>query len=258
MIRKKEQRLTLSKYSINDLPVGLKTNSGGVGVIITDRSAEGIASVEYNLYFYNRETKKIETITRDYFIPGGKEKEHIEIVDYADYFFEDNEWKYIFIGSAIKSIEDHNYKVIKSENFKGEQKYIQTKYLEYAHMLEKNRKAELAKELKANKNAPIKVTGSEIEYDSLDNPESHISFKNLSTKTVDAFEVDIYCYDTFDREVTFTGYGNVFGGIAQDIYMPSGSEESLYWTLDLFDNTTKVKVVVTAVHYTDGTTWKKK
>jgi hypothetical protein len=52
---------------------------------------------------------------------------------------------------------------------------------------------------------------------------------------------------------------NVVNAIAQDEYIMSGEIESCVWNLTLYDLTTYIdNVKITAVHFTDGTTWKAK
>ncbi|MBH5318867.1 hypothetical protein I6N90_13765 [Paenibacillus sp. GSMTC-2017] len=256
--KNKAQRLTLSKYPLKEVAVGYKTYTGGEELLFTNKYKEDLLSVDYNVYFHNRVTQKIETIPMQLSYLEATDKDLYIHTPYMTYFEENNIGKYILLGAAIESVKDHNGKVIKNPMFNDEAKYIKTKYSDYVLMLEKIRKSALAAELKANKNVPVKVTKIDMYENSIGIPEPNINFKNLSTKTIDAIEIDIRCFDTFGRAVTFPGQSNLFEGIVQDVMIPPGGEEAFSWTLNLFGNTTKINVTVVNVHFTDGTTWKKK
>ncbi|MFD0589682.1 hypothetical protein ACFQZE_16955 [Paenibacillus sp. GCM10027627] len=260
----KQQRLLLSKYALKDLPLQLMLSYDNtfseVNIKTKNLSNVDLLEAGYDVYFYNRATKKVETYSTSIIGLDAKEtsnwQSHDATTTVGDYT--ESYWKYVFLGVVFEATEDFEGNITVNPLYKEEQNYIKTKYLDYVQMMEKYRLSELSKELKANGNKPIKVTGVTIDHNSIGIPQPHISFKNLTNKTVDALEIRISCYDTFGREVTFPGQGNVFLGIAQDIIIPSGAENIFVWTLNLFENTTKVDVKVTNVHFTDGTSWKLK
>lgn len=109
-----------------------------------------------------------------------------------------------------------------------------------------------------NKGGPLVITDKTVTYNSIGIPEAHVSFKNVSTKTIDAFEITIKCYDSYDRLVRkqISNEG-AFYGISQNRNISSGDMQGATWTLHLFDNTTKFDATITSVHFTDGTVWKK-
>lgn len=254
----KEQRLTLSKYPSKDLPLGMRLSEADYSIHMSNYSDTKYHYIEFDLFYYNRATQKVETYSDMFSGIEARKKNYSSFWSPSIHLGYSDTWKYVFLGFVLKSTTDENGKVVKNPIYKDEANYVKTKYLNYALMLEKVRKTELANELKANNNVPVKVTGTVIGYNLIGIPEPEITFKNLSGKTIDAIEIEIRCYDTFGRAVTFPGYSNLFRGIAQEVMIPSGTEDTFVWTLNLFDNTTKVNVTVTNVHYTDGTSWKKK
>lgn len=98
-----------------------------------------------------------------------------------------------------------------------------------------------------------------VSYNSIGTPEANIIFCNTSSKTIDAFECIIYCYDSFDEPAKHYLYNtNKFKGIAQNKKIESGDVTTPTWVLYGYDLTTKIKnIQVTRVHFTDGTTWKR-
>jgi hypothetical protein len=86
----------------------------------------------------------------------------------------------------------------------------------------------------------------------------NLTLKNLTTKTIVAYEMSLRTYDDFDRRVNeWLSTSNLFEGISQDNNIGSGSYQTDTWTLNLYDLATQVKSVkITAVRFLDGTTWK--
>jgi len=254
----KEQRLTLSKYPGKDLPIGMRVSEADYSIHISNYSGTKYHFINFDLFYYNRATQKVETFSDIFSGIEASKKMDFTYVSPEIHFEYADAWKYVFLGIVLQSTTDENGAVVNNPIYKDEANYVKTKYLEYALMLEKVRKTNLAGELKANNNVPLKVTGTTMAYNLIGVPEPQITFKNLSGKSIDAFEIEIRTFDTFGRPVTFPGYGNLTLGIAQEILIPPGAEETMVWTLNLFENATKVNVTVVNVHYTDGTTWKKK
>ncbi|WP_419875245.1 copper amine oxidase N-terminal domain-containing protein [Candidatus Pristimantibacillus sp. PTI5] len=169
----------------------------------------------------------------------------------------------IYIGSAIKSLIDYDNNIQGNTNYsKIKAHYNTNSYLEKVRALIKSEKdasnASLKKELQANNNKPLKVTGVEITYNSIDVPEVNLTIKNLTTKTIVAYEMKVSCYDDFDRPVyRYFSSSNLFLGISQGNSLASGESQTDTWTLNLYDLATQVKnVTITAVKFSDGTSWK--
>ena len=103
---------------------------------------------------------------------------------------------------------------------------------------------------------PVKLTS--IEFDKSGVTGVNIKFQNNSPKTLDAIEFVILQFDNFGRPAyrfNDSKYGNISGelllqGIAKQNGTLSGG-----WTLFNTEKTTKGKVVVKQVHYTDNSLW---
>jgi len=113
---------------------------------------------------------------------------------------------------------------------------------------------------------PIYFVSAEVNFNSIGTPEANLVVKNISKKVIDAYEIKIYCYDRFDRPVRhYATNSNVSEGISQEKIGPNGINgskisEDYYccgdtWTLYGHDTTTKIKVYLSKVHFTDGTRW---
>ncbi|MBB5337647.1 DUF5780 domain-containing protein [Pectinatus brassicae] len=85
-----------------------------------------------------------------------------------------------------------------------------------------------------------------------------VSFKNISTKNIDAIEFVILQFDNFGRPAyrfNDPSAGNVTSKLTmQDNTAPGGIMKS-GWSLYNTDRTMKGKVVVKQVHFTDGAVW---
>lgn len=109
------------------------------------------------------------------------------------------------------------------------------------------------------KKPPMEITNVGLTRNRIRVPEVGIYVQNVKDKVIDAFEIDIYCFDTYDRQLKQYGNGDEkFGGIAQNIGIISPGQERFVglWTLHGFDNAVRVNVEVRSIHFTDGTVWK--
>jgi len=104
---------------------------------------------------------------------------------------------------------------------------------------------------------PLKLLKALVTFNAIDNPEARVIVKNVSKKTVDAYDLGIYCFDRYGDPVNHYLYDtNRFGALSQNTIKPGQSFGSnSYWTLYGHENTAKIKVVLEKVHFTDGTTW---
>jgi hypothetical protein len=192
----------------------------------------------------------------------------------------------IFLGSSIEYYyyKDKSDYYTKNPNYTAEKDYIQSprsikyyaairleivklekieldKKLETARLeLENKREAllqQLNQELADNNYVPLLIEDTWITHDLIGTPKANIRIKNLGAKTIDAYEIRITCYDSYDRVVRQSISGvSVFNGISQNDNITQGSSESAAWALYFFDNTTKINVQLRTIHFTDGTVWK--
>ncbi|HBX22619.1 MAG TPA: hypothetical protein DEF34_03125 [Desulfotomaculum sp.] len=114
------------------------------------------------------------------------------------------------------------------------------------------------KEIEEANKPPIEAVRAWVTFNSIGNPEARVRVKNISKKTIDAFTMDIHCYDNFNRPVNhYLRDDNIFGAISQNYKLAPGEVkgDSYYWTLYGHDNTTNIEVNLKEAHFTDNTTW---
>ena len=103
--------------------------------------------------------------------------------------------------------------------------------------------------------SPLMLINAEVSFNSIDKPEANITVVNISNKIVDAFTVEILCYNNFNQAVNHYLYRkNIFKGISQEEINIGESLDSI-WDLFGYDNTTKIKVILKKVHFKNNTTW---
>ncbi|WP_027396026.1 DUF5780 domain-containing protein [Anaerovibrio lipolyticus] len=103
---------------------------------------------------------------------------------------------------------------------------------------------------------PVKL--AKISFDKRGVTEVSVTLQNITPKTIDAVEFVILQFDNFGRPAyrfNDPSYGNVTsaltmqGNAAPNGFLTSG------WTLFNTEKTTKGKVVIKQVHFTDGSVW---
>ncbi len=216
-------------------------------------------------FIYNTQTKQIEE-EKKHEIGIPKKGETSYLGSYKRYvgsyglLKEDGK---LYLGTVLEGYQEYGRNSFENESFQDEKNKITSKKaINSAIEKYNNYKQKIAKELEEeralNNGIPLKITDKKITYNSIGVPEAHISFKNVSNKTIDALELTIKCYDSYGRVVkeSISNRG-AFYAISQSRNIIPGSQQGGTWTLNLFRNTTKVEVFVTSVHYTDGTVWKK-
>jgi hypothetical protein len=168
-----------------------------------------------------------------------------------------------YLGTIVKTVNGKSNKYysadlekLKSEGRK-QIKVIQQKEAKQIEVEAKRKKA-LEDEYKKTK-IPLKVVRTEVSFNSIGIPEGNVTIQNLTKKTIDAYEVDIYCINGYGKPVYHYYYDtNKFEGISQRNSLKFGDSQSDTWTLYGHENTTKIRAVIVSVHFTDGTVWKKK
>lgn len=101
----------------------------------------------------------------------------------------------------------------------------------------------------------LTIVSSKITNNVIGTPELHVTVKNISDKTVDAFKVAVDLYNNFDQPISeFNSNRNKsFVGISQDVIKPGANNQSVF-NLAVFDQATKLKNPrIIQVHFTDGT-----
>ncbi len=184
------------------------------------------------------------------FIPKGSS---IEVIDYENDFL-----KVIFnkkIG-YVSSLQFANYDEVKSQvdNLYERDRVVQ---IQKEEDVLKNKQDEINKKYERLRSMgiPIELSKASVSYNSIGNPEATLEVRNISNKVIDAFEVDILCYDNYNRAVSHYLYKtNRFKGISQDEIEPLNENYST-WTLHGHENTTKIKIIIKSVHFKNGSKW---
>lgn len=159
----------------------------------------------------------------------------------------------VAVNKGLAEIEQTNKATIESEKQKIELEKQRLKE-------EKQKKIEEEKEQKRFETAkasgsPIYFISAKVTFNAIDNPEASIQLKNISTNTIDAYTVGIYCYNRYGNAVNHYAYNtNRYGGLSQDTILPDDTDYDT-WTLFGHENTAKIKVVIEKVHFTNGKTW---
>lgn len=256
----------------NNLPILISGN------FVRNLSKSDMLSLQIVDFYYNTTEKKVSDDLSHIigFDTGSTYKINDNIVGKTTYKGS------IYIGSAIKYLEDYKKNITTNSNYEKIKKHYHSKdYLNKITALLKAEQdaaaaaklkakekekadnaaaaAKLKKELAANKNIPLKVDGVTITYNSIGVPKVNLTIKNLSTKTIIAYEMSVKCYDDFDRPVNrWLSKSNLFEGISQNNRILSGEYQTDTWTLNLYDLATQVKhVKITAVKFSDGSSWKR-
>jgi uncharacterized membrane protein len=102
--------------------------------------------------------------------------------------------------------------------------------------------------------SPVTVEKATVGQDMIGTPQANVTFKNTSKKEIDGIKARIKTFNNFDEPVNGFMSDNTFDAISQD-KIAAGKINTSVWTMYNFDTTSKIKVEVYNVHFTDGTTW---
>jgi len=124
---------------------------------------------------------------------------------------------------------------------------------------EKQEKEELKQIAKFKKTGnPVAVISGEITIDSANVKYLDMSVRNVSKKSIDAYQVQVLCYDRYGKPVRHYVYRtNIFKGQSQTVISPDGYDSSS-WYLHGFDLVSEARIRIISVHYQDGSIWKRK
>lgn len=132
------------------------------------------------------------------------------------------------------------------------------KVAEDKRIAEEKRQAELKqKEYDKSIQPPLQLISAKVTFNAIDNPEASAVVKNISNKTVDAYDIAFYCYNRYDEPVNhYLHNTNIYNGTSQNTIKPYETAGDGYvWTLYGHETTAKVKAVLMRVHMTDGSVW---
>ncbi len=164
--------------------------------------------------------------------------------------------QYIMRGGQLHLINDNEGMIYL--NWDGSFFTCSLKTIEYSNILraydEENLKASEEAARKALE-CPLEPIDGRITRDSANVPYVYAQWENVTDKTIDAYKVEIRCYDRFgDPVYYYTNRSNVFTGQAQHTIKPGRKTPSgTYWYMHGFDLLAEAKLKITKVHFTDGT-----
>lgn len=124
--------------------------------------------------------------------------------------------------------------------------------------IRKIEKEEKIAQLKKEKKPPLEPVTGNIVVNSANVRNIYCIWKNISDKTIDAYEVIILCYDSYNRPVWHYLYkSNRFTGQMQGLIKPGeNSSASSYWYMHGFELLSNAKIKIKSVHFSDGSVWK--
>lgn len=99
---------------------------------------------------------------------------------------------------------------------------------------------------------PLLICGAMIEKNQIGVPEVTIAVGNTSDRTIEAYDVEIQCWNAFDEPVGIGG--NVYEGTSQKTIVESEIVTST-WMLAGHDTATRIAVRVTRVKPSHGKVW---
>jgi len=103
---------------------------------------------------------------------------------------------------------------------------------------------------------PVTLDHINVEPNMIGENTVHLSIRNDSQKTIDAYKVRIYVKDNYDKTVKGFSTEDYFSGISQDTIEPgSYGPAGKVWTLHGYDNGRKFTLRLMSIHFTDGSTW---
>ena len=100
---------------------------------------------------------------------------------------------------------------------------------------------------------PLLIGGAVLQENAIGHPEVTISVGNLTDRTVEAFDVEVECWNAFDEPENVLGE-NTFQATSQDPIRES-EVETATWMIPLRENTTRVAVRITRVKPSHGKLW---
>lgn len=256
-------------------------------VFIRNYFHEDLFNINGEVVYYDKSKKKVDSM--DFNIKEIKAAEN----DFSTYYPKDIK-NFVYLGTVIKSfkgektfsenkndlngmINNPNYykeiDILSSKEFIDSRlknnKLIREntiKEIEARKEREKKRredekikaKEDLKKELVANGNVPIKFMDYGVYRDVISFPYLSVSYKNLSDKKIDAFEISFKCYDSYGKPVNeYLGSNNYVTELIQIGSLGSGLTSNFSVDLMFYYNTTKIEdLKITSVHFEDGEVWK--
>ncbi|MGL4873770.1 MAG: DUF5780 domain-containing protein [Clostridium sp.] len=160
-----------------------------------------------------------------------------------------------------KSVNAHNTGIELLEKKEFEKALIEFKKVSANHPIYKETKVKMelaTKELEKIKPAPVKIVGSRLEKNIIDNQVINVQFENKSDKVVKEIQFSVFGYDKDGYPVKVQFNTDDYLNCKIDQTIQPGQKSKNDWTWDLYNTATKitqVKVSIVTVEFYDGETW---
>lgn len=99
----------------------------------------------------------------------------------------------------------------------------------------------------------LNIEEAHLSNNSIGHPEVSIKVRNIGNFTIDAYDVEIHCYNRYGEPVLKYN-SNICKGTSQNVLHKNKIDFST-WTLYGRELTTKVKIFLLRIHFTNGKTW---
>ena len=118
---------------------------------------------------------------------------------------------------------------------------------------------QLLKDWQAAINCPVAILGYTVRWNSINVPEVHVTFRNLTQKTINRLDLTWTCLDAYGRATAdYSGYNGQFDAYMSGETLAPGKTNTYVWTLNSNQQTSSISnYYMTGVAYTDGTHWLK-
>src|SRR5690606_3093703 len=91
--------------------------------------------------------------------------------------------------------------------------------------------------------------------DSIGTPQPVVTVRNVSSTTVDAFEIKVLAYDDYGRRLKAFGFGDgTYYGISQADIAP-GQSYTARWSMYGYETATRLEVTIYSILPVDGRKW---
>jgi len=116
---------------------------------------------------------------------------------------------------------------------------------------------ELARQVAEHKSpCPLDIIAGGVEVDSAGVSHAYVQVKNLSAKTVDAYDVEITCRDRTGNDVEhYLHHTNIFIGREQSTVKPGRKSRTADFYLHGYQGCTVALTQVKSAWFTDGSSW---
>lgn len=104
---------------------------------------------------------------------------------------------------------------------------------------------------------PAVLSDARANIDVIGQPVIFVNLSNNTDKTIDGFKVRVTATNNFGEVIRGFGYGDDGMTLVGQMQIGPGASSGFgrYWTMHGFESGTKFHIVLTDIHFTDGTSW---